>query len=60
MKTEEISTLVTGAKVNYDIGTPCLICGESVPIFHIHDTPKICQKCKDAVMKVRGELSEKR
>ena len=35
--------------------TPCLICGEDVPVMHLHDTPKICDKCKDAVMKLRKE-----
>lgn len=38
-----------------EIGTPCLICEEHVPVFGIRHTPKICEKCKAAVMKVRAE-----
>ena len=39
----------------YDIETPCLICGEGVPVHRYHNKPKICVKCKAAVMKVRAE-----
>ena len=35
--------------------TPCLICGEGVPVFGYGYAPKICEKCKAAVMKVRAE-----
>ena len=42
-----------------EIGTPCLICGESVPVFGGHYAPKICEKCKAAVMKVRAEDGKK-
>ena len=38
-----------------EIETPCLICEEPVPVFGIGYTPKICEKCKAAVMKVRAE-----
>ena len=41
-------------KVN--LATSCLICGESVPISHSKDYPKICDKCKKAVMKMRERL----
>lgn len=41
-------------KVN--LATSCLICGESVPISHAKDYPKICDKCKKAVMKMRERL----
>ena len=41
-------------KVN--LATSCLICGESVPISHSKDSPKICDKCKKAVMKMRERL----
>ena len=41
-------------KVNLAIS--CLICGESVPISHVKDSPKICDKCKKAVMKMRERL----
>lgn len=43
---------------NVQIGTPCLICGETVKIFHPSDTPQICGECKRAVMEVRGLLTE--
>ena len=38
-----------------EIGTPCLICGDAVPVFGIGYTPQICEKCKAAVMKVRNQ-----
>ena len=41
--------------VKNEIGTSCLICGEFVPTDHYSKTPKICKKCKDAVMKVREQ-----
>lgn len=41
-------------KVN--LATSCLICGESVPISHAKDFPKICDECKKAVMKMRERL----
>ena len=38
-----------------EIETPCLICGEGVPVFGSCYVPKICEKCKAAVMKVREQ-----
>ena len=35
------------------IGTPCLVCGEAVKIKDPNDTPKICDKCKEAILRVR-------
>lgn len=43
---------------NANIVTPCLICGETVDIFEPHETPKICEKCRIAVMAVREVLTE--
>lgn len=40
------------------IATNCLICGEGVAMKNINDTPKICDKCKAAVMKVRKESED--
>ena len=37
-------------------GTYCLICGEEVVMLHKNDAPKICDKCKSAVMKMREEM----
>jgi len=41
--------------VESNIKTPCLICGEGVPVFGSCYAPKICEKCKAAVMKVREQ-----
>lgn len=46
------------SKVN--LATSCLICGESVPISHINDSPKICDECKKAVMKMRERLIKRK
>ena len=42
----------------YGIGTSCLVCGELVTISHINDVPKICDKCKQAIMKMREEMEK--
>ena len=34
----------------------CLICGEPVRIENPRDYPKICEKCKEAVMYVREKI----
>ena len=41
--------------VQNNIGTPCLICGEAVPVLYNCYSPKICEKCKAAVMKAREQ-----
>lgn len=38
-----------------ELENPCLICGEGVPASPYGYAPKICEKCKAAVMKVRTE-----
>lgn len=38
------------------IGTPCLICGDTVTIAFYYAGPKICDKCKEAVLHVRQKL----
>lgn len=38
--------------------TPCLICGEPVPVSMLDNHSKICEKCKKAVLKVRKMLEE--
>lgn len=40
----------------YEIATPCLICGDSVPIEHYSKAPKICDKCKEAVLLIRNMM----
>lgn len=41
--------------VETHLGTPCMVCGESVPIFNPREAPKICDKCKAAIMKMRED-----
>ena len=45
---------------NCSIGTLCLVCGESVPIFDHRDIPKICDKCKVAIMAMREQMDGER
>lgn len=45
------------AKITYsNLGIPCLICGSIVPIYHPSQAPKICEKCKGAVMLIRNMM----
>lgn len=39
-----------------NLSTSCLICGEPVPMENPRDYPKICEKCKKAVMHVREKI----
>ncbi len=41
-----------------EIGTSCLICGETVPLHGLDRPPKVCEECKKAVMEVRILISE--
>lgn len=41
-----------------NITTPCLICGEPVPLEHNGDCPKICTACKEAVLSIRSKQTE--
>lgn len=50
----EFDSKITKAEA-IQIETPCLICGEGVPVFGFGYSLKICEKCKSAVMKVRAE-----
>ena len=40
------------------IGTPCLICGETVEIGYFGGGPKICEECKQAVVHVKELLKK--
>ena len=40
------------------LATKCLICGADMPVYSIHDAPKICGCCKDAVMWVREKMKQ--
>ena len=42
-----------------NIRTNCLICGEPVLMTHMGDDPKICDKCKEAILKMREFMEEK-
>lgn len=41
------------------LASSCLICGELVPVSLFDNSPKVCEKCKKAVLKVRKMLEEK-
>ena len=38
------------------LATPCLICGEPVPISMLDNHSKICEKCKKTILKLRRML----
>ena len=43
-----------------NLSTSCLICGESVLMENPRDYPKICEKCKEAVMFVRRATDDQK
>lgn len=42
-------------RISARLGVPCLICGEGVDTDDYY-RPMICDKCKEAVMKIRADL----
>lgn len=52
-----MSKFIFNEHVEPQYATDCLICGEDVPV-HDFDLghPKICEKCKAAVMKMREQM----
>lgn len=63
MKTK--TTTINNLNKNCHFGIACLVCGESVPLttdeeyairsgFHVN--PKICDKCKEAILYVRKTI----
>ena len=44
-----------GTLITPETETACLICGDGVPTTFGDFSPKICKKCRDAVMKVREQ-----
>lgn len=44
----------------FGVSTSCLICGEPVPMENPCDCPKICEKCKEAVMFVRRATDDQK
>ena len=53
-----MSAEYTIKEVLYELETPCLICGEGVPIWVTDTRPKICEKCKAAVLKMREQMDK--
>lgn len=50
-------TVLKGTDVNVYGQCSCLICGRGVPLSSPFDKRyKVCDKCKEAVMYVRGQL----
>ena len=39
-----------------NISTNCLVCGEPVPMERIGDAPKICDRCKNVILKNRNHI----
>ena len=59
--TEPILTTASSENIRPDVfipttmQIPCLICGESVTVPRGQYSVRICKKCRDAVMKMRGQ-----
>lgn len=45
-------------KTPVEIETPCFICREGVSTWFGDFGPKVCKKCKDAVMAMRMKMEE--
>lgn len=58
MSTEKWGVKASGDYIEVALATHCLICGESVPASSINYVPKVCDKCKAAVMKIRKESED--
>lgn len=43
---------------NAKIATKCMICGESVPVYDPHDAKRICDNCRNAVMRMREIIND--
>lgn len=52
-----IISMGTATAVAAEIGTPCLICGESIPTGYFSG-PKICRDCKKAVAYIKNRFKE--
>lgn len=50
------ATISMTEKLVADVAVSCLICGESISVPAMRATYMVCDKCKEAVMKVRAEL----
>lgn len=60
----DCSNYILVKPIETNIGTACLVCGESViltknelmAIEHRHDIYKICDKCKAAILHIREQM----
>lgn len=61
MDRKDISIINLAGNESLKLAIGCLICGESVPITYLelyNNIPKVCDKCKQAVIKMREKLKE--
>lgn len=50
---------ITGEATEVSFGTSCLVCDEYIPLHSYFDHgPKICEKCKGAILKMREYMKE--
>lgn len=62
MKRTDISIINLAGNEKLEIATRCLICDESVSITYLelyNNVTKICDKCKQAVIKMRETIEHK-
>lgn len=52
--TQESSDCILAEAREYELATPCLICGESVPIPNFCNYPVVCDECKRAIELVKS------
>ena len=57
-ETKSFDNLETLPDLSDQLATPCLICGEPVPVSILDNHSKICEKCKKAILKVRKMIEE--
>lgn len=41
-----------------EIATPCLICGDEIPVYGLNCRLQVCDKCREAVMVVRATIDK--
>ena len=57
-ETKSFDSLETLPDLSNQLATPCLICGDPVPVSILDNHSKICEKCKKAILKLRKMLEE--
>lgn len=54
---EEFKSLFEGVNnKGFVLATDCIVCGEAVPITDAYNVPRMCEKCKAAVMAMRKQM----